>query len=414
MTFDEKLRNYADLLVTIGLNVQPGQVVQIGAEPIHRDLVLLLSDMAYQKGAKLVNVDLADARLTKSRILHSRPEHLSYVPDFVEQKYRDLVDTTGANLRLSGSEEPDILADLPPALINTMRMSLREKIGYFYDEGISKSRVHWTVAGAATPGWGKKVFPELDPQAACMALWEEIFKICRADKPNCVELWHRHNEMLIERGTHYSNLGIERLHFSGPGTDLSVYLSRKARFRAGTDVSPRGVAFEANIPTEEIFTTPDYRRTSGQVRTTRPFLINGKLIENLEVRFENGVIADFSATAGKETFREYIKSDEGASRLGEVALVGVDSPVYQSGRIFQEILYDENAACHIAIGSAYKFCLDGGETMSAQELDQIGCNESKAHTDMMISSEHLDVTATTFGGDSIKLIEKGAWVPLTR
>ncbi len=170
MTFEEKLRNYAELLITIGLNVQPGQLVQIGAEPIHRDFVMLLTELAYKKGAKFVNVDLTDARTTRARVMHSPAEHLEYVPDYLEPRYKDLVDSVGANLRLLGSEDPDILADLDPARVNSVRMSMREKLSYFYDVGIGKSKVHWTVAGAATPGWAKKVFPQLPPEQGRLAL----------------------------------------------------------------------------------------------------------------------------------------------------------------------------------------------------------------------------------------------------
>ena len=409
MTFDDKLRIYADLLITVGLNVQPGQIVQISSEVIHRDLVVLLTELAYKKGAQFVNVDLIEPRVRRCRILHSAEEHLSFVPDFVELKYRDLVDTTSANLRLLGSEDPDVLADLDPAKVNISQLSLRRKISYFYDEGIGKSKVHWTVAAAATPGWASKLYPDLRPEKAEKQLWETIFRICRADQPNCIELWTKHNEQLIARGKHLTDLGIECLHFTGPGTDLRVHLSKKSLFRAGTDVSPRGVAFEANIPTEEVFTTPDCRKTNGSVRATRPFLVNGKLVTDLEVEFRDGRITSFSASDGEDTFREYINSDEGAARLGEVALVGVDSPVYQSGEVFQEILYDENAACHIAIGSAYKFCLDGGDTMGPEELAAIGCNESKTHTDIMISSEEVDVVATTYDGKDVQLIQAGTW-----
>ncbi len=409
MTFEEKLRNYADLLISVGLNVQPGQSVQITAEVIHRDLVVLLTELAYKKGAQFVNVDLVDSRVRRNRILYSAEEHLTFVPEFKELKLRNLVDSTGANLRLLGSEDPDILSDLDPAKINITQLNLRRKISYFYDEGIGKSKVHWTVAAAATPGWAAKLYPELKPEEGCDKLWETIFRICRADQPNCIELWQQHNERLIARGAQLTSLGIDCLHFKGPGTDLKVYLSDKAQFRAGTDMSPRGVPFEANIPTEEVFTTPDYRKTTGTVAATRPFLVNGKLVTDLQITFTNGVISEFSATEGEDTFREYIASDEGASRLGEVALVGIDSPVYKSGEVFQEILYDENAACHVAIGSAYKFCLEGGDTMTPDELQAIGCNESKTHTDIMISSEQVDVTATTRSGDTVQLITAGEW-----
>lgn len=410
MTFEEKLRNYAELLITVGLNVQKDQHVQIGTEVIHRDLALLLVELAYKRGAKYVNVDLSDSRFHRARILHSPDKHLTAVPDYIETKYRSLVDETAANLRILGSEDPDILSDLDPVKVNAAQLALRRKISYFYDEGIGKSLVQWTVAAAATPGWAKKVFPDLSPDEGCSKLWDLIFAVCRADKPNCIELWNEHNYKLMTRAAKLSEMGIERLHFTGPGTDLHVFLSDHAIFRAGTDVSPNGARFEANIPTEEVFTTPDCRKTTGTAKASRPFLVNGKLICGLELEFSDGKITSFSASQGEDTFREYIKSDDGASRLGEVALVGIDSPVYQSGRIFQEILYDENAACHIAIGSAYKFCLKDGGTLSKEELAAIGCNDSRTHTDIMISSEEVDVHARTSSGSEIALIKNGEWI----
>ncbi|MGA1780714.1 MAG: aminopeptidase, partial [Planctomycetota bacterium] len=167
--------------------------------------------------------------------------------------------------------------------------------------------------------------------------------------------------------------------------------------------------FEPNIPTEEVFTTPDWRRTEGRCRVTRPFLVNGKLIEDLHLEFKEGVVSKVEASSGRDTYAEYISSDPGASRLGEVALVGIDSPVFRSGLVFQEILFDENAACHIAVGSAYKTCLQGGESMSEAELEAVGCNVSSAHTDMMISDEQVDVVARTHAGETVPLLEKGQW-----
>ncbi len=409
MDFERKLSTYADLIVSHGLNVQPGQVVNISAEVVHRDLVLEIVESAYRRGAKFVDVDLADPRMAKSRMESSELEHLDFVPRYVTERYKDVVDDVGASLKLIGSEDPDILSDQDPKRLNRARLAAHKAVKYFYDEGIAKSKVHWTVAAAATPAWGQKVFPELDPAEAERALWEEIFKICRADKENCLELWTEHNAALHKRAKAVTEFSIKELHFTGPGTDLRVGLSPKAVFRGGSDRSPRDVEFEPNLPTEEVFTTPDNRATSGKVRATRPFLVTGKLIEGLEIEFEDGVITNFTADSGADAFREYIDSDPGGRRLGEVALVGIDSPVYQSGKVFQEILFDENAACHIAVGQAYKFCLDGGEHMKQDELDALGCNESTVHTDMMISSEEVDVTAITYSDETIDIIRGGNW-----
>ena len=222
-------------------------------------------------------------------------------------------------------------------------------------------------------------------------------------------MWSKHNDTLHRRARELNALEIEQLHFTGPGTDLNVFLDKRARFKGGTDIGPHGEPFEPNIPTEECFTTPDCRKTSGVVRATRPFLVNGVLIEGLTIEFEKGEIKSFDAVKGAATFEEYLSSDPGARRLGEVALVGIDSPVFKSGRVFEEILFDENAACHIAVGSAYKFCLDGGSDLSKDELSEIGCNESSVHTDMMISDEHVSVTARTYRGEKVCLIKDGEW-----
>lgn len=409
MQFKEQLKNYADLIVSHGLNVQKGQLVNISTEAINRDFALLVVEAAYKRGARYVNLDLSDQRVIRTRVLESSDQDLKYVPSYLGKKYDELLDESAANLKILGSEDPDILSDLDASKVNAMLTQQRLALKRFYEEGIGKSKVHWTVAAAATPKWGKRLFPDLSDEEAHKKLWLEILKATRADKENCLELWKEHNTALHTRAKKLTELKIKELHFSGPGTDLIVGLSNKAIFKGGTDTGPRGVEFEPNIPTEEVFTTPDYRVTSGKVRATRPFLINGKLIEGLEIEFKNGEVSSFSAKSGEDTFREYIASDEGAKRLGEVALVGIDSPIYQSGIIFEEILFDENAACHIAVGMAYRFCLEGGPDMKEKELEEIGCNESSVHTDMMISSKEVDVIATTYGGEKIQIIKSGSW-----
>jgi len=410
MHFQEKLQNYANLLITHGLNVQPGQVVNITGELFHREFLLLLVEAAYKKGAKYVNVDIIDPLITKIRAQHSQmDEYLKYVPSYIPVKYESFIDETAAILRLCGSEHPTALSEISSEKINDLQGALRQSLKKYYSEGVGKSKVQWTVAAAATPAWGKKVFPELSEEKAYQALWEEIFKICRCDKPNVIELWKSHNASLKERAKKLTEMEIKTLHFTGPDTDLKVHLSPKAIFKGGGDATPQGVDFEANIPTEECFTTPDYRLTEGKVKVTRPVMVNSQMVDGLKIEFKNGEICYFSAQKGEDTFSAYIQNDPGAKRLGEVALVGIDSPVYQSGRIFEEILFDENAACHIAIGSAYKFCLNGGVSMSPEELENIGCNDSRVHTDFMISSSEVHVEAETYSGEKFWLIQNGKW-----
>ncbi len=411
MNFAQKLENYANLLVCHGLNVQPGQIVNITGEIFHCDLIELMVRKAYKRGAKYVNVDFVDPALAKIRIQESRAEaDLKYVPEYIPVKYDGFVNDNAAVIRIVGSVDPNSLANLPVQKVNDMQTSFRQSLKRYYAEGVGKSKVQWNVAAAATPAWGKKVFPELPENEAYLALWDAIFTICRADKTDCLDSWEKHQKHLRERGEKLTHLKIKELHFTGRGTDLRVYLSPKAIFKGGGETSPKGIDFEANIPTEECFTTPDYRKTEGKVRVTRPVFVNGKLIQDLHLEFSKGKIINFTAKEGQEHFAAYIANDKGASYLGEVALVGTDSPIFQSGRVFEEILFDENAACHIAVGFAYRFCIDGGTKMTPAELDAIGCNDSHVHTDFMISNEEVDVTATTYEGKTLPLITGGKWV----
>ncbi len=411
MEFKTYLERYAELLIVHGLNVQPGQIVNLTGEVIHRELLQLLTRAAYKRGAKYVNVDLIDPAQARLRVLDSQNEEfLKFVPAYVPVKFNEVLENHGAVLRLIGSEDPDSLKGVDPHKVNEMQLSIRKSLKSYYEDGVGKSQVHWTVAAAATPKWGKKVFPELSEEEANKALWAEIFKICRVDREDYLEVWQKHDEALQKRAKFLTDLKIEKLHFRGPGTDLQVFLSPKAIFKGGGDIGPYGAHYEANIPTEECFTTPDYRRTAGKVKVTRPFLIHGTMIRGLELTFANGQIVDFKAQEGAAAFEAYIKSDSAANRLGEVALVGIDSPIFQSGRIFEEILFDENAACHIAVGFAYRFCIDGGNQMTPEELEQIGCNDSHVHTDMMISSQDVDVHAFTYANEEHLIIKKGKWM----
>lgn len=406
----QQVERYAELIASHGLNVQAGQLVQVSSEVYHRAFVYKIVEQLYARGAGFVHVELTDPLLQRMRILQSRPEYLSLTPDFYSAKFSELVEKGSGNLKVLGPEFPDYMTDLEPMAVNEVRKASYRAAKRFYNEGIEKARVHWCVVAAATPRWAQRIFPGLDPAHAELKLWEEICKICRVDRPDFLERWHDHNALLTARAAALTALQICALHFSGPGTDLRVGLSPRAIFRGGAETTPTGESFEPNIPTEECFTTPDCRLTQGTVRATRPFLVNGTLIKGLNLSFKNGEIEAFSCDEGSAAFEAYIGSDAGAKRLGEVALVGVDSPVFQSGLVFEEILFDENAACHLAIGSAYRSCLRGGAELSDAEAVEVGCNASTVHTDIMISSEEVDVRAELASGEQIYLLRRGEWV----
>jgi aminopeptidase len=403
------LERYAKLLVAWGANVQPGQLVNISAEVAHRELVFLVAKEAYRAGASAVMLDLIEPRLQRFKLQNVKDEYVTLTPKHVPAKYQQILDENGAQIKIIGPEFPLLLTDVDTKRVNAERKAFYSSVRSFYEEGIGKSKVHWTIGAAATPAWGARLYPELAPHEAEDALWRDIFSITRVDHENFMELWKQHDNVLHQRSRMLNDLGVKSLKFTGPGTDLVVGLSERARFRGGSDRGPSGASYEPNIPTEECFTTPDWRKTEGRVRATRPFLINGVLIRDLVLNFRNGEIASFEASAGAETFREYIASDTGAKRLGEVALVGIDSPVFKSGKVFEEILFDENAACHIAVGFAYKNCLSDFQNLTNEDVERIGCNESVVHTDMMISDEHVSVDAELYKGGTLRLINNGEW-----
>lgn len=406
---DVLLERYAKLLVKWGANVQPGQIVNISAEVAHRELVFLVAKEAYRAGASAVMLDLIEPRLQRFKLQTVKDEYVALTPKHVPAKYQQILDENGAQIKLIGPEYPLLLTDVDTKRVNSERKAFYTSVRSFYEEGVGKSKVHWTIGAAATPAWGARLYPELSPQEAEDALWRNIFSITRVAHENFMELWDEHDEVLHRRSRMLNELEIRSLRFTGPGTDLVVGLSERSRFRGGSDRGPSGAKFQPNIPTEECYTTPDWRKTEGTVRATRPFLINGVLIRDLVMHFRNGEISSFEASSGKETFSEYINSDVGAKRLGEVALVGIDSPVFKSGKVFEEILYDENAACHIAVGFAYRNCLSDFERLEKDELERIGFNESIVHTDMMISDEHVCVDAELARGGTVRLIQNGEW-----
>lgn len=409
-SFDISLKKYAQLIVEIGANVQPGQIVEISAELIHRDLAYEVCDAAYKRGAKHVILLLNEPRLACSKITHSSPEHLDFVPKYYPEMYKEIVDEVGVVIAIEGEEMPGIYSSLDQTKFNRSRYA-RAKATKFFHDALSNNKVHWCVVAGATPAWALKVYPEHNEATAIEKLWDDIFLFSRVSTDeNPVDSWKKHIATLDARAKLLNNYQASKLHFTGPGTDLQVALSEKAIFCAAQSLSPRGTPFVANLPTEEVYTTPDWRGTQGVVSATRPFLVMGTMVEELVLTFDKGEIVDMKAKAGCDAFKAYVESDPAGKRLGEVALVGIDSPIYQSGKVYGEILFDENAACHVAVGSAYRSCLRDGDTMDEKALEAIGCNDSTIHTDIMISSPKVDVAAVLTDGRAVKLIMDGKWV----
>jgi aminopeptidase len=398
---------YAEVIVNVGANVQPDQLVHVSFESVHRELGREIIRAAYKRGASYVFSEMIDPFHGRIRVEESPLSTKFTIPKFETDKFNQLVEERGALISIVGSEFPDAMVGLDVKKVNDLRMARFHSRKLLIDRGIGCSEVQWTVAAAATVAWGERIFPYLTPPMAEAELWKHLFAVCRVEDGESE--WRRLDSILHKRRETLNQMRISRLHFRGEGTDLKVGLGPYALFKGGSEVGGKGVAFQANIPTEEVFTTPDCRIAEGVVRATRPFLVNGVMIKGLTMHFMNGELVEWTASEGQSSLDAYLASDDGAKRLGEVALVGIDSPIYQSGVVFQEILLDENAACHIALGSAYKFCVQDGASRSAEELRELGVNESSVHTDIMISNDQTSVDAELADGAVVRLLEAGRW-----
>ena len=401
---------YAEVIAGVGLNVQQGQEVFIRGEISQRVLAAYVTKACYERGASCVHVELTDPLSLFLRIAHTQNTNdLKILPPGLKTRFDHVVDSKAAYLMIGGDELPELgeLQDLTRLkTISAARLPATKRLP---EEGQGENKVHWCILSAPTKNWAKKVFPLLPPEQAFSRLIELISVATRLSEPDPVDAWLKHSQKLKERAEKLNKLEIDSLHFTGPGTDLHVKLLPISRFFGGSNTSTRGVPFMANVPTEEVYTTPDFRETRGTVQITRPVVVNDVVVEGLSLTFEKGKVVSFTATRGQEAMKEFLASDEGSGFLGEIALVGTDSPLY-SEVLFFDTVYDENAAGHLALGC----CIDDSyhtETgpFSDEEKPARGINVSNEHQDFMITSNKVSVTATLRNGTTINLLVNGAW-----
>lgn len=410
---EQAMDRYAALLVSSGVNLQEGQALRIGAELEHAELVRRVTTQAYQAGASYVHVDWTDSPTAKQRLLYSRREHLDYLPEYEVERHRYMVDHEWARLSLVGAEFPDIFADVDPEAMRRTAEARTRKLK-FYMEATMADRMQWCVAGAPTRAWAKQVFPDLNQDEALAALWRAVLHTCRADQPDPAAAWRRHGESLKKAVDYLALHQVRSVRFLDPTpaddglatTDLTVGLTDRPAWAGAAAVTPRGVWFLPNMPTEEIFSTPHRERTEGWVRITKPAFPFEREVREAFFRFAGGEVVEVRAAQGQEVL-EQLFAIEGARRLGEVALVDGRSPVNQAGVIFYETLFDENAVCHIAFGQAYPSGVEGGAEMPAEELDALGVNRADTHLDVMIGSDALDVYGAGADGHVVKVMERG-------
>lgn len=367
-----------------------------------------ITEQAYKAGAKLVTTFYSDDTSALARYKYAPDASFDYAPTWLQDAIANGFRSGAARLAIAGAN-PALLAQQDPAKVARTNVAA-SKAGKAAMELITRHEINWTIVAAATPEWAKLVFPGESEEVALAKLWDAIFAASRVNVDDPVAEWKQHGERLKKRVDMLNAKRFSALHFKGPGTDLKVGLADQHLWAGGGTTAGNGIYCQPNIPTEECFTTPHKDRIDGTVRASKPLSHQGTLIENIAVRFEGGKIVEATATAGEDVLNRLISTDDGARRLGEVALVPHNSPIAQSGILFWNTLFDENAASHIALGQAYSTCLIGGEKMDAAQLASLGANESLIHVDWMIGSAEMDVDGIDADGNAEPLMRKGAWV----
>jgi aminopeptidase len=408
LTFDEKLDRLAEVAVQIGLGLRAGQELIMSAPIEALPLVRRITEHAYKAGALLVTTFYSDDPSVLARYEYGPNASFDYAPTWLHDGIAAGFRSGAARLAIAGAN-PALLAKQDPVKVSRANIAA-SKAGKPAMELITKHEINWTIVACATAEWAKLVFPDDPEHIAVAKLWEAIFVSSRVAVDDPVQEWREHGARLKKRMEMLNAKRFYALHFKGLGTDLTVGLADEHLWAGGGTTAGNGVYCQPNIPTEECFTTPHKDRVNGTVRASKPLSHQGTLIENIAVRFENGRIVEATATAGEDVLNRLISTDDGARRLGEVALVPHSSPIAQSGVLFWNTLFDENAASHIALGQAYSTCLIGGEKMDAEQLAALGANSSLIHVDWMIGSGEMDVDGVAADGTAEPLMRKGEWV----
>jgi aminopeptidase len=408
------LQSYADLTVSVGLNLQPGQRLLIigplangGVSLEAAELVRHIAASAYRAGAPLVEAIWGDELMQLARFTSAKRETLTEYSTWLPKALVEHVEAGHAMLSVYAND-PDLLKREPPEDVGALQQAVSFAVRPFR-ELISRNQTNWAVVAAPAAGWAAKMFPELAPDDRMARLWQEIVKLCRLDRPDPISAWNTHLEGLAARAAYLNERQYAALKYKGPGTDLTLGLPRGHVWVSGRTANRAGVPFTANLPTEEVFTIAHKDLVDGTVRSTKPLSYGGTLIEGFSLRFDRGRVVQLAADKGESVLRQLVDTDEGAARLGEVALVPHSSPVSQSGLLFYNTLFDENAASHVALGAAYKFTIDGGDSMDDEGFERAGGNRSAVHVDFMIGSGDLDVDGVDRNGIAEPLMRQGEW-----
>ncbi|RAU99508.1 aminopeptidase [Paenibacillus sp. YN15] len=406
-SFEICLERYAELVIKIGAALRKGHSLWINSNLDSAPFARLLASKAYEAGAAHVQMDWVDEASTRIRYEQAPEETLRTPPEWRTKAMEAHMEAGGSFLQIY-APNPSLLKGLPPERIAIGNKAQAEAMQGFR-RYVNQNLNAWSMASVPTPAWAAAVFPQLSLAEAQDALWDRIFQVNRVYEPDPLAAWEAHLKALNRRKDYMNAKRYRRLHYKAPGTDLVIGLPEGHIWKAATSETPDGIVFLPNMPTEEIFTMPHKDEVNGTVASTLPLPYSGSVIEGFSLTFKDGAVTDFSAAEGYEPLKSLIEMDEGSRRLGEVALVPHHSPISDLGITFYNTMFDENAACHLALGNAYSFTLENGTAMSREELSSRGANASLAHVDFMMGSGELDIDGETADGTLEPIFRKGNW-----
>lgn len=410
---DALIRKYIDVILDVGLNLRPGQrlfiahSLQFGVDVEFAPIVRLVAEGAYRRGASFVDVVWGDPRLERLRMQKAPRDSFGYYPTWPSSARNQQSEAGAAFLSLRG-DDPDLHAGIDPKDVNQYLSSIRDKIAPAF-ERLSRNAVNWCVATVSSPQWAASVLPKVPAAKRVERLWQLIFETCRIGDGDAVARWRKQLDDLARRQAYLNAKQYSWMSYTGPGTKLKVGLPPNHVWHGGQITAENGVVFVPNLPTEEVFTLADRGRVEGEVTATKPLVYASTSIDGMHLTFSEGKVVNFTARKGEGLLGELLRSDEGASRLGEVALVPHSSPISRMGVTFHNTLFDENASCHLAFGNGYRFTLKGGEPMTTEQFAQAGGNSSKVHSDFMIGSAKIDIDGIRADGTSEPVMRKGEW-----
>lgn len=408
MDFQTKLKQYAQLIVRAGCNLQPGQELFLRAPIACADFAREIVKSAYEAGGGEVTVQWTDEIISRYKYDYCPQETFERVPDWLAELNNGIAKRGAAILSIA-ADDPDVMAGVDPRKPAAWVKASHEACKPFFD-GMNLGKNVWCIVSAPSPAWAKKVFPGCGEEEAVSKLWDAIFRAVRADTPDPVAAWEAHRRSFEEKIAFLNEMQFDRIHYQNAlGTDITLGMPKQHRWAGGGDRTVDGVYFFPNMPTEEIFCSPDKDRVDGVVYSALPLNYQGNLLDRFSLTFEQGRITGYSAEQGYDTLRELVETDEGSHHLGELALIPKQSPISEMGILFYNTLYDENASCHFAIGRGFAECVEGGREMSEEELFRCGVNRSATHVDFMIGTDDLQITGIRADGTEIPLFRDGNW-----